>query len=146
MKTSIWHRMVIVSVILLGRSFHSNSALAVGCPTPSFAAARTFAVGVKPYFVVVGDFNADGKPDLAVANDGSGDVSVLPGNGDGTFQNTVNYVTGPRPESIAVGDFNGDGKPDLVVANFGCTNMALLVRDGDCTFQIAANYAVGTSH
>src|SRR5256714_4118260 len=143
MKTSIWHRMVIVSVILLGRSFHSNSALADSCPTPSFAAARTFAVGVKPYFVVVGDFNADGKPDLAVANDGSGDVSVLPGNGDGTFQSTVNYATGPRPESIAVGDFNGDGKPDLVVANFGSTNVSVLIGNGDCTVQSAVNYAAG---
>jgi len=45
MKTSILHRVLIVSVILLSRSFHRDSALAQGCPAPSFAAARTFDVG-----------------------------------------------------------------------------------------------------
>ena len=65
----------------------------------------------------MGDFNGDGKPDLAVANSGSNNVSVLLGNGDGTFQAAVNYAAGNAPNSVAVGDFNGDGKADLAVAN-----------------------------
>ena len=68
---------------------------------------------------MVGDFNGDGKPDLAVANFVSGNVSVLLGRGDGTFQTAVNFGigSGSQPQFVAVGDFNGDGKPDLAVAN-----------------------------
>ena len=78
-----------------------------------------FAAGSDSRSVAVGDFNGDGKPDLAVANSGSNNVSVLLGNGDGTFQAPVNYTAGSRSASVAVADFNGDGKPDLVVANYG---------------------------
>jgi hypothetical protein len=66
----------------------------------------------------VGDFNGDGKPDLAVTNFGFGSgISVLLSNGNGTFQAAVNYGAGSFPHSVAVGDFNGDGRPDLAVAN-----------------------------
>src|SRR2546427_336508 len=93
MKTSLLHRTVIVSVILLSRSFHGDSALADGCPTPSFAAARTFDAGPGAWSLAVGDFNRDGHSDLAVANRRSTNISVLLGNGDGTFQAAVNYST-----------------------------------------------------
>jgi len=84
----------------------------------TFQAAVNYPVETAPNSVAVGDFNGDGKPDLAVANSGSGGpVSVLLGNGDGTFQAAVNFGAGSTPASVAVGDFNGDGKPDLAVAN-----------------------------
>ena len=54
----------------------------------------TYAVGTGPYAIVAGDFNGDGRTDLAVANHGSNDVSVLLGNGDGTFQPQVTYAVG----------------------------------------------------
>jgi uncharacterized repeat protein (TIGR02543 family) len=76
----------------------------------------------------VGDFNGDGKQDLAVANQG-GDVSILLGNGDGTFQPAVNFGAGTTPLSVAVGDFNGDGKQDLAVANNGSNNVSILLRN-----------------
>ena len=117
MKTSILHRTVIVSVILLSRSFQSEPALADGCPAPSFAAAHTFDAGVSPFWVAVGDFNGDGKFDLAVANFHSANVSVLLGKGDGTFQPAANYNVGANPICVAVGDFNGDGRSDLSVVN-----------------------------
>ena len=76
-----------------------------------------FQAGVfTPQQIIATDFDGDGKQDLAVA-DSSNSISVLPGNGDGTFQPAISFVAGNSPNSIAAGDFNGDAKPDLVTAN-----------------------------
>ena len=72
------------------------------------------AAGANPRFVAIGDVDGDGKLDLAVANLTSNTVSVLLGNGDGTFQAQTTYTTGGFPVSVAIGDVNGDGKLDLV--------------------------------
>ena len=86
-----------------------------------FLTARTFPVGgsrsSSPVSVVVEDFNGDGKLDMVTANFGTNNVSVLLGNGDGTFQAAVNSAVGYAPVSVAVGDFNGDGELDLATAN-----------------------------
>ena len=110
----------------------------------TFQAAVNYGAGSSPYSVAVGDFNGDGKADLAVANDGSNNVSVLLGNGNGTFQAAVNYAAGTYPCSVAVGDFNGDGKADLAVANYDSNNVSVLLGNGNGTFQAAVNYAAGT--
>ena len=94
----------------------------------------------------VGDFNGDGKPDLVVANFGAPfpSVSVLFGNGDGTFQPQVTYAAGTHPNSVATGDFNGDGTPDLAVAdNTTDGAVAVLLGNGDGTFQPQTSYATG---
>src|SRR6266851_22740 len=65
----------------------------------SFSTPANYAVGYSPHSVAVGDFNGDGKPDLAVANDGSNNVSVLLGNGDGTFQTAQMLAAGNEPSS-----------------------------------------------
>ena len=96
----------------------SEAGVLLGNGDGTFQAARNFGAGTNPISVAVGDFNGDGRPDLAVANYGSDSVSVLTGNGDGTFQAALNYGAGSNPYSVAVGDFNGDGKPDLAVADF----------------------------
>src|SRR5207249_11731945 len=83
----------------------------------TFQAPVTLAVGGGPYATVVGDFDGNGKPDLAVANSASDTVSVLLGNGDGTFQVAPAFFAGTNPSSVAAGDFNGDGNLDLVVAH-----------------------------
>jgi hypothetical protein len=147
-NTSVAHLALLLSAILLSSLFPSEPAFAQGCPTPSFGPASTFGVGVNSASVAVGDFNGDGKLDLAVANSGEnpidvpqphGSVSVLLGNGDGTFQSAVTYsFTGTNLGCIVVGDFNGDGKVDLAVAT-SKGGVSVLLGNGDGTFQPAVN-------
>src|SRR5947199_127893 len=87
----------------------------------SFITAPTYAAGLSPQSMAVGDFNGDGKLDLVAANPGPssashGTVSVLLGKADGTFQAAQSYSVSFDPSSVAVGDFNGDGHTDLAVA------------------------------
>jgi uncharacterized repeat protein (TIGR01451 family) len=111
-----------------------------------FAAAKSYPVGTSPAGIVVGDFNGDGKPDIAVANTGSSSISILLGNGDGTFHPAVNYSAGNRPSAIAVGDFNGDGKMDLAAFQPGANGVAgsasVLLGNGDGTFQAPKTLAL----
>src|SRR5271157_5640479 len=76
-----------------------------------------YAAGLGPTGEAVGDFNGDGKPDLALADFSGNTVSVLINRGNGTFKPYVAYASQPAPKAIAVGDFNGDGKLDLAVTN-----------------------------
>ncbi|MEZ2228224.1 MAG: DUF4347 domain-containing protein [Microcoleus sp.] len=164
-----------------------------GATTPAFAPQATFGNGSQPRSISIGDFNADGKPDLAVAENGNNSVSILlnatptgapppPGfypqavfdtssgtsfsstwfvsigdiNGDGkpdlavanadsnnvsillnttptgattpSFATQVTFATGLSPRSISIGDINGDGKPDLAVANAGNNNASVLLN------------------
>src|SRR6266550_690309 len=105
--------------------------------------AAQFEVGTQPVSVVIGDVNGDGKPDLAVANSSSNSVSVLLGNGDGTFVAKVDYGTGNSPQSVAIGDVSGDGKPDLAVANSGSSTVSVLLGNGDGTFVAKVDYGAG---
>lgn len=72
-----------------------------------------------PATVAIGDFNADGRPDLATANDQSQDVSILLGTGTGAFGASTNFPAGPSPRSATLRDLNADGRLDVVVANLG---------------------------
>src|SRR3984957_339558 len=89
-------------------------------------------------FVAVADLNGDGKQDLVLSDGNSlygnpGAVSILLGNGDGTFQTEVTYSTNTNgASSVAIGDVNGDGKPDLVVAG---GNGSVLLGNGGGTVQ-----------
>jgi hypothetical protein len=110
---------------------------------PSFLSAVNYPVGVTPVAVVTGDFNGDGKLDIAVANTDSNTVSILLGKGDGTFQPALNIATGYRPQSLAVGDLNGDGKLDIVTAN--ANDVSVLLGNGDGTFQPARTFGIGSA-
>jgi hypothetical protein len=80
---------------------------------------------------------------LVTANNYDNTVSVLLGNGDGTFQAHVDYGAGDGPSSVAVRDFNGDGKPDLVAANFRGNSVSVLLGNGDGSFQGHMDYGAG---
>jgi len=119
-----------------------NVLLGNGDGTFHAATSSPFMVDSGPTSIAVGDFNGDGKPDLAVANGTSNDVSVLLGNGDGSFQTAVNYAIGSstQPVSLATGDFNGDGILDLAVANHLANTASVLLGNSNGTFQAAAGY------
>src|SRR5207247_541318 len=106
----------------------------------TFLAAVSFAVGSSPRSVAVGDFNSDGRQDLAVANYSSNDVSVLLGRGDGTFEPALPFPVGTSPGSVAVSDFNGDGLQDLAVASGG---VSVLLGNGHGDFRAAVNVPAG---
>ena len=122
-------------------NFGSNDfSVLLGNGDGTFQETRSFATGSKPLNIALGDFNGDGVRDVAVANRGTypeyadASVSVLLGNGDGTFQEARNLDVGGSPRSIAVGDFNGDQVDDLVVAVYP-SNVWLLLGNGDGIFQ-----------
>lgn len=115
--------------------------------------------GLVANTVAVADVNADGKPDILVANGqctffeqcSNGLVGVLLGNGDGTFHTAKTYGSGGwRAGQIAIADVNNDGKLDLIVGNCGGSNcwvpdgvVGILLGNGDGTFQPAVSYDSG---
>ncbi len=99
-----------------------------------------YPVGSEPTQVAAGDFNRDGKLDLVISNCGSNTVSILLGNGDGTFRAHIDYSTGNNPGGVAVADLNGDGKLDLVVPNQGSGTVSVLLGNGDGTFRPHVDY------
>jgi hypothetical protein len=127
--------------IATGSGFYSGVAVLLGNGDGTFQSPTEFATGSGVAMeIVVADFNGDGKPDLAVVNGNypnitGNTVSILLGNGDGTFQAHVDYPTGQAPTSLAIGDFNGDGKLDIAVTNQGDNTVSILLGNGDGTFK-----------
>jgi hypothetical protein len=146
-----------------GNFAHGLLAVRLGNGDGTFATPITYdSGGANATSVTVADVNGDGKPDLIVANCGisgsqgcgsvtGGAVSVLLGNGDGTFQTAVTYASGGiSAESVAVADINGDGKLDIVVADFFDTVsdstsglLGVLLGNGDGTFEKVVTYPSG---
>jgi uncharacterized protein YjdB len=95
----------------------------------SFAAKADFTTGSQPYGVAIGDIDGDGKPDLAVPNNGAASVSVLRNTTSGatiSFAAKVDFTTGSSPYCAALADMNGDGMPDLVIANRASNTVSIL--------------------
>ncbi|MFZ0317604.1 MAG: FG-GAP-like repeat-containing protein [Candidatus Sulfotelmatobacter sp.] len=101
-----------------------------------------FSIGGNGLQSVTGDFNGDGKLDIASAN--FSEVQVLLGEGNGTFAPAVSYNAGNSPWAIAAADVNGDGKLDLLVVNYGSNNVSVLLGKGDGTFGSPTNFATGS--
>jgi probable HAF family extracellular repeat protein len=117
--------------IATANSGSANVTVLLGNVSGGFTAATgsPFSAGTNPYSIVVADFNGDGIPDLAAANYGSNNVTMLLGNGSGGFTAGVGgpIGVGNSPFALAVADFNGDGIPDLASANYGAGNVTVLL-------------------
>ena len=110
-----------------------GAGVLIGNGDGTFQAPVSYPAGDGPGSVAVGDFNTDGKLDLIVADFGGVDgttVSLLLGNGDGTFQTAAPYIVGAVPISVAVADLNSDGLLDVAVANAQSDNVSVLLNAG----------------
>lgn len=101
--------------------------------------------GYSPNTVVIADFNRDGLPDIAVANNTSNNVSVLLQNSNRRFQTAVNYAVGNQPMSTQVGDVNGDGYADLILVNNIDNTLGILLGNGDGTLRAQQTTALPVS-
>jgi hypothetical protein len=113
------------------------------CEGNYFLPIQAYPTGSTPYYVATGDFNGDGILDLAVANDGTDTVSVLLGNGDGTFGNKTDYTVGSGPICILAADLNNDGVLDLATTAQNSLVADVLFGDGHGGFGAAQSYPVG---
>src|SRR5262249_35634418 len=97
--------------------------------------------------VVAADFNGDGFIDLATVSGvaaPTGTLSIMLGNGDGTFRAPINYAIGGHPRGVAAGDLNGDGQADVVVSSEKARNIVVFLGNGDGTLQPGLAYAANS--
>jgi hypothetical protein len=138
-----------------GVAFNSSVAVQLGNGDGSFQMPVNYSSGegngLNP--IVAADFNGDGKLDIAVISQAGcftlacpSTISVLLGNGDGTFQLQTTYQTADGAQFLLVGDFNGDGKLDLVTGNNNNLSVSVLLGNGDGTFQSHVDYPLNGGH
>ena len=113
-------------------------------PEVSFAALVAAPVGSGPHATATADFNGDGRPDLAVTNEGSGTVSILLGAATGALGAAIEVGVGIGPKAVAVGRFDGNATPDLAIANAGGNSVTILLGSGDGSFGAPKTQAVGS--
>ena len=156
--------MVVLNGCATNEACSSSVAVRLGNGDGTFGSAVVYPTqATVSTALVVADVNGDGKPDILVSNSClSGDctvhstVSVLLGNGDGTFQAAMlAEAGGENPSALAVGDLNGDGKLDVVVLDVCVSNcpaingpvseISALIGNGDGSFQPAVDYETGST-
>lgn len=127
-------------------NYNNNTVVILsGNGTGSFSPTASYSTGTgtMPYAIATGDFNMDGKMDLATANIYSNNVSILINTGSGTFLAPINYTVGIQPQFITIGDFNLDGKVDIATANKVSNDISVLMGTGAGTFASALSYIIG---
>ena len=114
--------------------------------TPPVLLNRTdYATGAAPWSVATGDLNGDGQADLLVTNYGANTVSVLIGNGTGSFAPPVDYNTGLNPVSVAIDYLNLDSWPDFVVCNWSSSTFSVFLGTGGGSFAPSVDYSTSAS-
>ena len=120
-------------------SYYTSVSVYLGNGDGTFQTPQSFQVGGEATAIATGDFTCDGRMDVAVAGEntsGQGMISVLQGNGDGSFQAPETYAAGSHePFAITAGDFTADGILDLAVANGLDDTVSVYLGNGDGTFQ-----------
>jgi Bacterial type II and III secretion system protein/FG-GAP-like repeat len=118
-----------------------------GNATFSLATGSPITVGKSPIAIDTGDLNDDGHPDLVIANQTDNTVSVLLGNGDGTFTAATNspLATGQGPTSVVIADFNADGNPDIAVTDPQTDSVSVFLGLGQGLFAPAFELPAGTN-
>ena len=101
---------------------------------------HTYEVGKNPTSVVAGDLNGDGLADLITTNIGNDSLSILLGNGDGSFRDPMTLRLPEQPRAVVLQDFNDDGKLDMAVANAGNNRVTILLGDGNGQFTRGDSY------
>ncbi len=129
---------------------HAGVAILIGNGNGTFLANVNYALDSDVHDAAIADFDADGKLDIAFLHDSSRGLSILPGIGDGTFSNEIQFVTGIFPDGgpgfLAPGDFNKDGQIDLAapfLSNFNATNLAILLQGQFPALSYPANLNFG---
>jgi len=103
---------------------------------------KNYGVGKNPTAIRAGDFNADGFTDLVTSNISANSLSLLFGNGDGSFQTQIPVPVCKEPRNIAIEDFNQDTHLDFAIACYGSDQISILAGRGDGTFEKIAQYHV----
>ena len=143
--------------MLLSEDFNNKVTVVLGSGSGGFGAPSQFSVGANSLDVTVGDFNGDSRADLAVANGRQSanpepnvaSVSVLFGDGAGSFGPAASFTVDRYPGRIVAGDFNGDGRADLVTGNGNFNNISVLINTCGYTVPMptlqfgASLYSVG---
>ncbi|MBX9603458.1 MAG: FG-GAP-like repeat-containing protein, partial [Bryobacteraceae bacterium] len=139
-----------ITALYLGdatRSFSRSAPVVLNVaamPSSAFLPAASPSTGQEPDSIAVADFNGDGFADLITSNVRGNSVSVLQGNGNGTFQAKTDYPVGPEPRGLAIADFNGDGKADIAIASSVSESVNVLLNAGNGTFLPATSVAVAS--
>jgi type II secretory pathway component GspD/PulD (secretin) len=131
-----------VSLAQFSASLGGAGVDVAGVSSSSFPTAN-YATGNGPTFVTGASLRNNGIDDLIVTNFTDNTISVLLGNGDGTFNAQASYDVGTAPEWIATGDFNKDGNVDIAVANQNSNTISILLGNGDGTFQPQTTITTG---
>jgi hypothetical protein len=127
-------------------SFTIPSTPSPTCDTLGFNPPIHYETGATPSALAAGDVNADGLPDLVVANRDSNNITILLGTNNGgvrSFRNAASYDVGLSPRAVTINDFNGDGKPDLAVVNHLSDTVTILTNNGAGAFSVRGNYDAG---
>jgi hypothetical protein len=128
-----------------GKTFSLTVASGTLCNSAQFTNAADVSTGNGPASVAVGDFNNDGKQDLATGNLSAASVSIRLGDGLGGFSGITNVSVGALPFGIAIGDFNNDGNQDIAATNFNANTVAIRLGDGLGGFSGTTAVSVGTN-